>query len=68
MDEMADRIHETVTHARNLCDNVQWSPMDATRTEWDYLKRVVEIAIRAAPRRSTSPIRWATPRRSKAPT
>src|SRR6056297_3222031 len=46
-DEMADRIHETVTHARNLCDNVQWSPMDATRTEWDYLRRVVEIAIKA---------------------
>ncbi len=47
MDEMADRIHETVSHARNLCDNVQWSPMDATRTEWEYLKRVVEIAIKA---------------------
>ncbi|MGR3805352.1 2-isopropylmalate synthase [Marinibacterium profundimaris] len=47
MDEMATRIHETVTHARNLCDNVQWSPMDATRTEWDYLARVVEIAIKA---------------------
>ncbi|NBR91097.1 MAG: 2-isopropylmalate synthase [Rhodobacteraceae bacterium] len=47
MDEMADRIHETVTHARNLCDNVQWSPMDATRTEADYLCRVVEIAIKA---------------------
>ncbi|WP_371225933.1 2-isopropylmalate synthase [Roseovarius sp. 2305UL8-3] len=46
-DEMADRVHETVTHARNLCDNVQWSPMDATRTEWDYLCRVVEIAIKA---------------------
>ncbi|TFL18852.1 2-isopropylmalate synthase [Jannaschia formosa] len=46
-DEMAERIHDTVTHARNLCDNVQWSPMDATRTEWDYLARVVEIAIRA---------------------
>ncbi len=46
-DEMADRIHDTVTHARNLCDNVQWSPMDATRTEWDYLARVVEIAIKA---------------------
>ena len=46
-DAMAERIHETVSHARNLCDNVQWSPMDATRTEWDYLKRVVEIAIRA---------------------
>ncbi|WP_338548995.1 2-isopropylmalate synthase [Roseovarius phycicola] len=46
-DEMADKIHDTVTHARNLCDNVQWSPMDATRTEWDYLARVVEIAIKA---------------------
>ena len=46
-DEMAQRIHDTVTHARNLCDNVQWSPMDATRTEWDYLARVVEIAIKA---------------------
>jgi len=46
-DEMAERIHQTVTHARNLCDNVQWSPMDATRTEWDYLARVVGIAIRA---------------------
>ena len=47
MDEMAVKIEETVTHARNLCDNVQWSPMDATRTEWDYLCRVVEIAIKA---------------------
>ncbi|MCA0940351.1 2-isopropylmalate synthase [Salipiger pacificus] len=47
MDEMAERIHQTVTHARNLCDNVQWSPMDATRTEHDYLCRVVEIAIKA---------------------
>jgi 2-isopropylmalate synthase len=47
MDQMAERIHATVTHARNLCDNVQWSPMDATRTEHDYLCRVVEIAIKA---------------------
>ena len=47
MDEMAERIDQTVTHARNLCDNVQWSPMDATRTEADYLCRTVEIAIKA---------------------
>ncbi|MBY5934821.1 2-isopropylmalate synthase [Tateyamaria omphalii] len=46
-DEMAERIEQTVSHARNLCDNVQWSPMDATRTELDYLYRVVEIAIKA---------------------
>ena len=47
MDEMADVIHSSVTRARNLCDNVQWSPMDATRTETDYLCRTVEIAIKA---------------------
>ena len=47
MDEMAERIHDCVTHARNLCDNVQWSSMDATRTEWDFLKRTVDVAIKA---------------------
>ncbi|MFZ5709417.1 MAG: 2-isopropylmalate synthase [Pseudomonadota bacterium] len=46
-EEMVERIHQTVTHARNLCDNVQWSPMDATRTEHDYLCTVVETAIKA---------------------
>jgi len=46
-DAMADLIHETVSHARNLTDNVQWSPMDATRTEHDYLCRTIEIAIKA---------------------
>jgi 2-isopropylmalate synthase len=46
-DGMITKIHETVSHARNLCDNVQWSPMDATRTEHDYLCRVVETAIKA---------------------
>ena len=46
-DQMAELIHDTVTHARNLCDNVQWSPMDATRTEHEYLMRVVELAIKA---------------------
>lgn len=46
-DQMIERIQATVAHARNLCDNVQWSPMDATRTEHDYLCRVVETAIKA---------------------
>ncbi|OWJ77453.1 2-isopropylmalate synthase [Haematobacter missouriensis] len=46
-DEMIDKIHATVTRARNHCEDVQWSPMDATRTERDYLCRVVETAIKA---------------------
>ncbi len=46
-DAMAQVIHDSVTQARNLCEDVQWSPMDATRTEHDYLCRVIEIAIKA---------------------
>ncbi|MGY6411939.1 MAG: 2-isopropylmalate synthase [Alkalilacustris sp.] len=46
-DQMVERIHATVSHARDLCENVQWSPMDATRTERDFLCRVVDTAIRA---------------------
>jgi 2-isopropylmalate synthase len=46
-DGMVARIEATVSHARNLCDNVQWSPMDATRTEHDFLCRTVETAIKA---------------------
>ena len=66
MDEMADVIHETVTLARNLCDDVQWSPMDATRTEPDYLARVVEIAIKAGATTINIPdtVGYAVPRES----
>ena len=46
-EQLIEKIQTSVTHARNLCDNVQWSPMDATRTERDYLARCVEVAIRA---------------------
>ncbi len=46
-DAMAERVHDCVTYARNLSDNVQWSSMDATRTEWEFLRRTVDIAIRA---------------------
>ena len=45
--QMIERIADTVNHARNLCEDVQWSAMDAIRTERDYLCRVVETAIKA---------------------
>ena len=47
MDQMAERIDACVAHARNLCEDVQWSSMDATRTEPDFLRRTIEIAIAA---------------------
>ncbi len=45
--EVLDIIAATVSRARNLVDNVEWSAMDATRTPIDYLCRCVEAAIKA---------------------
>ena len=46
-DQVYERVIASVTRARNATDDVEWSAMDATRTEHDYLCRVVEAAIRA---------------------
>jgi 2-isopropylmalate synthase len=40
-------VSDSVSHARNLCDDVEWSPEDGTRTEHDFLCRCVETAIKA---------------------
>ena len=45
-DQVYERVVSSVTRARNHTDDVEWSPMDATRTEPDYLCKVVEAAIR----------------------
>ncbi|MBN9064129.1 MAG: 2-isopropylmalate synthase, partial [Rhizobiales bacterium] len=46
-EEVLAIVHDTVTQARNLVDDVEWSGMDATRTPIDYLCRCVEVAIKA---------------------
>ena len=46
-DEVIEIIARTVTQARNLIDDVEWSAMDATRTPLEFLKRCVETAIKA---------------------
>ncbi len=46
-DEVLELIRMSVTHARNLVDDVEWSAEDATRTEHDFLCRCVETAIKA---------------------
>src|SRR5690606_5718853 len=40
-------VIDSIGHARNLCDDVEWSPEDGTRTEHDFLCRTVEAAIKA---------------------
>ena len=46
-EEVLEIITATVTRARNLVEDVEWSAMDATRTPIDYLCRCVDAAIRA---------------------
>ncbi|MEO1531828.1 MAG: 2-isopropylmalate synthase [Pseudomonadota bacterium] len=46
-EQVLEKIDATVRHARALCEDVQWSPMDATRTERDYLAETVRVAIAA---------------------
>lgn len=44
-EEILASIQEYVTYARSLFEHVQFSAEDATRTEWDFLAEVSELAI-----------------------
>jgi 2-isopropylmalate synthase len=46
-DQVHQAVIDSVTHARNLCPDVEWSPEDGSRTEHDFLCRTVESAIKA---------------------
>ncbi len=46
-EQVYERVVASVTRARGYTDDVEWSAMDATRTEPDYLCRCVEAAIKA---------------------
>jgi 2-isopropylmalate synthase len=62
-DEVLAAIERTVSHARNLCPDIEWSAEDATRSEPDFLARAIEIAIRAGARTINLPdtVGYATP-------
>ena len=46
-EQVLEIIRDTVTLARRFTDNVEWSAMDATRSDRDYLCKAVEAAIKA---------------------
>ncbi len=45
--QILEMVTHAVSYARNKCDNIEFSPEDATRTELDFLAHVVDIAIQA---------------------
>ncbi len=62
-EEVLEAIHHSVTAARNLCPDVEWSAEDATRSEPDFLARAIETAIKAGARTINLPdtVGYATP-------
>jgi 2-isopropylmalate synthase len=46
-EEALQQVKRMVAYARNLSPTVEFSAEDATRSEWDYLCRVCEAAIKA---------------------
>jgi len=46
-EQVHQAVIDSVGPARNLCDDVEWSPEDGSRTEHDFLCRTVESAIKA---------------------
>ena len=46
-EEVIASIERSVSRARNLCDNIEWSAEDATRSDPDFLARAIETAIKA---------------------
>ena len=45
--EVVDMARIAVTHARNLCNDVEFSPEDATRSDREFLVQVLEVAVAA---------------------
>jgi 2-isopropylmalate synthase len=62
-EEVIEAIRATVTRARDLCPDVEWSAEDATRSEPDFLARAIETAIAAGARTINLPdtVGYATP-------
>ena len=45
-EEVYQKVIDSVSFARNLCDDVEWSCEDGTRTNLDFMCRTVEAAIK----------------------
>ncbi len=46
-EQVIERVREMVSYARTLCDDVEFSPEDAGRSDPEYLWEVLEVAIDA---------------------
>ncbi len=62
-EQVIEAIKDSVSFARNLVDDVEWSAEDGSRTEDEFLCRCVEIAIKSGAKTINIPdtVGYATP-------
>ncbi len=62
-EQVLEAIRMSVSHARNICPDVEWSAEDATRSDPDFLARAIETAINAGAQTINLPdtVGYATP-------
>ena len=62
-DEVLESVQKSVSLARRLCPDVEWSAEDATRSDPDFLAKAIETAISAGARTINLPdtVGYATP-------
>src|SRR3546814_16330169 len=62
-EEVLEAINASVSLARNLVPDVEWSAEDATRSDPDFLARAIAVAIKAGARTIKLPdkVGYATP-------
>ncbi|MEI7893775.1 MAG: 2-isopropylmalate synthase, partial [Myxococcales bacterium] len=46
-EEVLAKVQETVSYSRSLCEDIEFSPEDAGRSDPQFLYRVLEVAIKA---------------------
>jgi len=46
-EQVVERVREMVSHARSLCEDVEFSPEDAGRSDPEFLYEVLGVAIKA---------------------
>ncbi|HKD45459.1 MAG TPA: 2-isopropylmalate synthase [Candidatus Angelobacter sp.] len=46
-DQALDQVYRSVSYAKSLCDDVEFSPEDASRSDVDFLCRFVQAAVDA---------------------
>ncbi|MEA2347079.1 MAG: 2-isopropylmalate synthase [Thermoleophilaceae bacterium] len=44
-EDVKGQARAAVAHAKQYCDDVEFSPMDASRADWEYTAEVIQIAL-----------------------